>query len=203
MNLKKFLFLSLLLLTMIITISCKTKDQSETMRKQFEAYFKSHNAHEIEKTLSFLSDDFVLHFTEYDFKIDKVGLVDVLGWDKGVNGNVSYEKLTTNADSITGLFTEQNDFLKLVGIEELKATITYKFDISGKIVRQTYTPLPDQPSFQDKMQLSIEWAKINRPQELNDIYPKNQIQFNEETGKRWVILLKEYKTQSEQVKKVE
>ena len=50
MNLKKFLFLSLLLLTMIITISCKTKDQSETMRKQFEAYFKSHNAHEIEKT---------------------------------------------------------------------------------------------------------------------------------------------------------
>jgi len=188
---------------MIITISCKTKDQSETMRKQFEAYFKSHNAHEIEKTLSFLSDDFVLHFTEYDFKIDKEGLVDVLGWDKGVNGNVSYEKLTTNADSITGLFTEQNDFLKLVGIEELKATITYKFDISGKIVRQTYTPLPDQPSFQDKMQLSIEWAKINRPQELNDIYPKNQIQFNEETGKRWVILLKEYKTQSEQVKKVE
>ena len=176
------------------TISCETNDQRETMSKQFEAYFKSHNDHETEKTLSFLSDDFVLHFTEYDFKIDKGGLVDVLGWDKGVNGKVSYEKLTTKGDSIIGLFTEQNDFLKLVGIEELKATITYKFDISGMITKQTYTPLPDQPSFQDKMQAGIEWAKTNRPQELSEIYPKNQMQFNEEMGKRWVILLKEWKT---------
>jgi len=193
MNQTKFLLLSLLLIVKV-TISCETNDQRETMSKQFEAYFKSHNDHEVEKALSFLSDDFVLHFTEYDFKIDKGGLVDVLGWDKGVNGKVSYEKLTTKGDSITGLFTEQNDFLKLVGIEELKATITYRFDISGMITKQTYTPLPDQPSFQVKMQAGIEWAKTNRPQELNEIYPKNQMQFNEEMGKRWVILLKEWKT---------
>jgi len=168
-----------LLFIVKFTISCETNDQRETMSKQFEAYFKSHNDHETEKTLSFLSDDFVLHFTEYDFKIDKGGLVDVLGWDKGVNGEVSYEKLTTKGDSITGLFTERNDFLKLLGIEGLKATITYRFDISGMIVKQTYTPLPDQSSFQDKMQAGVEWARTNKPQELNEIYPQNQIQFNE------------------------
>ena len=170
------------------------------MRKQFEAYFDELNQHEIEKVLSFLSEDFELHFTEYDFKIDKKGLIDVLGWDKGVNGEVSYEKLITEGNSITGLFTERNDFLKLIGIEELKATISYRFDISGKIAKQTYTPLPGQPSFQEKMQPAIEWARTNRPDELNEIYPQNQIQFNQEMAERWVILLKEWKTATQSVR---
>jgi len=194
MNQTNFSLLSLLLLIVTVPISCSTNNQSETMRTQFEVYFESHNDHEIEKILSFLSDDFELHFTGYDVKIDKNGLVDVLGWDKGVNGKVSHEKLVTKGDSIAGLFTERNDFLKLIGIEELKATITYRFDVSGKIVKQTYTPLPGQPSFQDKMQACIEWARTNRPQELKAIYPQNQMQFNEEMAKRWVILLKEWKT---------
>ncbi|HKJ17754.1 MAG TPA: hypothetical protein VJ984_10420 [Xanthomonadales bacterium] len=166
------------------------------MKRQFEEYFESLNAHEIEKALSYISDDFTLHFTEYNFSIDKEGLVDVLGWDKGVNGKFSYEKLTIKEDSITGLFKEQNDFLKLLGIKDLRATNTYRFEFSGKIVEQTYTPLPDQPSFQDRMQECIEWAKANRPLELRDIYPENQMLFNEETGKKWVILLKEWKTRS-------
>jgi len=164
------------------------------MRKQFEVYFKTLNDHKIEKTLSFLSDDFHLHFTEYDFTIDKTGLINVLGWDKGVNGKVSYEKLIAEGDSITGVFTERNDFFNLIGIEELKATITYTFDRSGMIVKQTYTPLPNQPSFQDNMRPAIEWARTNRPGELNEIYPQNQMQFNREMAERWVALLKEWKT---------
>ena len=162
------------------------------MKTQFEVYFQAHNNHNIKKILSFLSDDFVLHFTEYNVKINKEGLVDVLGWDKGVNGEVSYENLIVNGDSITGLFIERNDFLNLVGIKELKATITYKFDVSGMIFKQAYTPLPDQPSFQDKMQVCVEWARSNRPEELKEIYPQNQMQFNQEMAKRWVILLGEW-----------
>ena len=48
-------------------------------------------------------------------------------------------------------------------------------------------------SLASKPQAVIEWAKTNRPQELNAIYPKNQMRFNEEMAKRWVILLKEWK----------
>lgn len=164
------------------------------MFKQFDAYFEALNSHQIDKTLGFLSNDFELHFTEYDFTIDKAGINDVLGWDKGVNGKVSYEKLVAEGDSITGLFTERNDFFKLVGIEELRATITYTFDSSGMIVKQSYTPLPNQPSFQDYMQPAIEWARTNRPNELTEIYPQNQMQFNQEMAERWVTLLKEWKT---------
>ena len=162
------------------------------MKKKFESYVAVLNGHNIEKALSFLSDDFHLHFIDYELIIDKKGMVDVLGWDKGVNGRVSYKHLVVEGDSIRGLFTEQNDFFKLVGIDELRAKITYTFDKSGLIVEQFYTPLPDQPSFQEKMQPVIEWARENRPDEITEIYHQNQLQFNQEMGERWVALLKEW-----------
>ena len=163
------------------------------MKKKFETYVAFLNDHVIEKALSFLSDGFHLRFTDYDFIIDKKEMVNVLGWDKAVNGRVSYKNLVVEGDAITGLFTEQNDFFKLVGIAELKAKITYTFDKSGLIINQIYTPLPNQPSFQEKMQPAIEWARENRPDELNEIYYQNQIQFNQVTGERWLALLKEWK----------
>jgi len=188
----KFSLLSLLP-WLIIIVSCSTNNQSKNIRKKFDAYFKAHNDHNIEKELSFLSDDFYLHFTAYDIIINKIDIINVLGWDKGVNGRVSYEKLEIKGDSITGVFIERNDFLKLIGIEELKATIIYTFDRSGMIIRQTYTPFPDQPSVQDKLLPVIEWARTNRSIELNEIYPQNQLQFDLEMAEKWVTLLNDWK----------
>lgn len=163
------------------------------MKRKFESYVACLNDHEIEKALSFLSDDFHIHFTDYDFTIDKKGMINVLGWDKGVNGGVSYKELVVEGDSITGLFTERNDFFELIGIKELMAKITFTFDKSRLIVRQSYTPLPNQSSFQVKMQLAVEWLRENRPGEIDEIYHQNQIQFNRESGERWLALLKEWK----------
>lgn len=173
--------------------------QSETMKKQLDAYLDALNEHRTDEAMRLLADDFQLHFSGYNMTIDKNGMADVLGWDKGVNGEVAYENLSVAADSITAVFTERNDFFRLIGIEALQATITYTFDRAGQIVKQTYTPLPDQPSFQQKMQPAIDWARANRPEELDEIYPQNQIHFNQEMGKRWVALLKAWKkaTQAE------
>ncbi len=186
------LFFIVALITVTMNVSCQTKDRSMELRQIFEEYIKYHNAHETNEILSFYSEDFILFFTEYDVEVDKDGLVDILGWDKGVNGHIAYEDLTIEQDSISGLFTEQNDFLKLIGIQELKASVTYRFDASGKIVKQAYTLLPDQPSIREKIHPCVQWAKANRPFELQDIYPNDQILFNEESGRRWISLLKEW-----------
>ena len=101
--------------------------------------------------------------------------------------------MTQAFDSIRAIFTERNEFFTLIGIESLKAEITYRFDSSGLISTQTYRVLPDQPSFQIELQPAVEWAKKNRTDELAEIYALNQIQFNEEMGTRWVALLKEWR----------
>jgi hypothetical protein len=188
----KFLLLNILFLPFMF-VSYTIYNPNQTMREQFEAYIEAINNHKIEKSLSFLSDDFQLHFAGSDFSIDKNGMIDVLGWDKGVNGKVSCKNLVVEGDSITGIFTERNDFFKLIGIRELKSKNTYTFDESSLIEKQVYTPLPEQPSFQEKIQPAVTWARKNRPGELEEIYPNNQIQFNEEMAGRWMALLKEWK----------
>jgi len=130
----KILLLKILLL-MIFGISCSSNNRSETMNSQIEAYIAAHNDHDLKKVLSFLSDAFELHFTEYGIKMDKKEMVNVMGWDKGVNGRVSYKNLVAQGDSITGLFTEKNDFFTLVGIDDFKAQITFAFDRSGLITK--------------------------------------------------------------------
>lgn len=163
------------------------------IKKRFEAYMKAVNDHDIEKALTFLSENFKLTFTDYDFSIDKKGFVDVLGWDKGVNGRISWKGLEVEGYSIKGRFTEQNDFFRLIGIDGLQATMVYWFNTPGLIVKQAYTPLSGQPSSREKMQPAVEWAKKNRPEELKAIYPQGQMQYNQEMGERWVALLKEWK----------
>ncbi|NNE99459.1 MAG: M1 family metallopeptidase [Pyrinomonadaceae bacterium] len=170
----------------------KKGKQSKNMKTQFEGYFKAINDHEIEKALSFLSDEFQLHFTEFNVNVDKKSYVDVLGWDKGANGRVSYEDLIIEDNTIKGIFTEKNDFLRILRINELKANIAFEFDEFGKISRQIYTPLPNQPSFQEKLQSVVKWARQNRPDELDEIYPQNQMKFNQKMAERWVRLLQEW-----------
>jgi len=163
------------------------------MIQTFDIYIKACNNHDIPKILGLFTDDFQLHFTEYDMKLGRDEMKDVLGWDKGVNGRISYHNLTVRGDTVSGVFTERNDFLELLGIEKLQAKKTFTFDKNGLIVEQVYTPLPDQPSFTEKLTAVVEWAEKHRPDELNEIYPDRQILFNQEMGRRWVTLLKEWK----------
>lgn len=163
------------------------------MKKQFETYFQALNNHDIDKTLRFYAEAFELHFSGSDFIIQKKGMRQILGWDQGVNGKVSYKNLKTEGNSVTGLFTEQNDFFRLIGIKELKSENTYVYNPSGLIIKQTYRMLPDQPSFQAKMQPAVEWARENKSKELREIYPQDQIKYSREMGKRWVALLTEWK----------
>ncbi len=184
---------SKLFLIMLVFTASSTAQQGFSMKDQFEGYIQAVNDHDIDRVMGFLADDFQLHFTEYEMTLSKAQMRDVLGWDKGVNGKVTYDQLKMEADSITGIFTERNEFFKLLGIDSLRAEVKYRFDNSGLISVQTYRALPDQPSFQNELEPAVEWARKNRPDEIAEIYPQDQINFNEEMGRRWVALLKEWR----------
>lgn len=92
------------------------------------------------------------------------------------------------------LFAEAKYFLGLSNINKVEgeSKISYRFNLDGLIYRQTYTPLPNQPSFQENMQPAIEWAKRNRTGELREIYREGHMSFNQEMGERWVSLLRQW-----------
>jgi len=179
--------------TFFIT-SCSTRTKGDMMQQTFESYRNALNNHDIEKALSFLAENFKLVFIDFDMTMTKEQVVDVLGWDAGANGKVTHGELQIFENTIASIFSEQNDFLKLIDIPELKAKITYEFGEDGLIEQQLYEALPNQPSFEKRMRPAVEWAMVHRKEELAVIYPNNQMVFNEEMARRWVALLQEWHT---------
>ncbi len=162
------------------------------MRQTLQAYLQAINDHDIETALSYLSDDFTLVFTESGLTMGKEQMADVLGWDSGANGNVTYDELQVSDNTISSVFTEQNDFLKLIGIREMKARVSFEIK-DGLIRQQHYEALPNQPSFMEKMQPAVDWAARHRKKVLDEIYPGGQLQFNQKMAKRWVALLRQWR----------
>lgn len=175
--------------------SCSTNHNNEPMKQHFDTYMQAVRQHDIEEILSLMDDDFQLHFTEFGITMAKNDMPDVLGWDKAVSGSVTFGNLQVEGDTVSAIFTEKNEFFRLLGIDSLQAEVTYTFNENGKLIKQTYTPLPIQPDFQQPLQAVIDWAKKNRPEELEAIYPNGQMVFNEKMGRRWVALLKEWEAQ--------
>jgi hypothetical protein len=166
------------------------------MKDVIDTYLEATNHHNIDDALDLLADDFTLDFEGTEFSIRKQDMPDVLGWDKGVNGHVEFDDLRLEGDSVKGQFTERNEFLELLGIKELKSENTFIVDESGRISKQLYKANPGQPSFIEKLQPAIQWARQHRPDVLDRIYPDNQMQYNEEMGTRWVQLLREWRRQT-------
>lgn len=167
------------------------------MIKKLKAYHTVSNKHLIEETLNYLTNDFELFFIDYEIKVNKEQMKDILGWDKAVNSTSTYRNLRIMGDSITGLFTEKNDFFRLLGKKKHKAIISYHFNDNGLIYKQTYKSLPNQSSYQGSLQKAVHWARQNQSGEIAEIYQNNQLHFNEEMGIRWINLLRKWKKATE------
>ncbi len=164
---------------------------------QVDAYLAAINMHDIERARSFLASDFRITFVNYGVSLDKEQAREALAWDAGANGHVSFEPSDVQEHAITGVLTEENEFLKLVGIPVLKARTTYRLDEQGLIREQFYELLPGQASLQDAMQPAVAWAEEHRPKELAEIYPDGKMIYSGEMARRWVALLKEWRSATE------
>ncbi len=176
----------------MISMACTTEPNG-----QIEAYLAAINIHDVERATSYLANDFRITFVNYGVSLDKEQAREALAWDAGANGHVRFEPSDVEEHAITGLLTEENDFLKLVGIPVLKARTTYRFDGHGLIKEQIYELLPHQASSQDAMQPAVAWAAKHQPKELAEIYPEGQMIYSEEMARRWVALLKEWRAAKE------
>jgi len=158
-----------------------------------ELYREAVNRHEVEEALSYLAEDFTLRFVGTDFEMSKSDARRALGWDAGANGHIEWEKVTGNAEHLTYEGKETNDFLQLIGIEELRFKTTFELDGDGQIREQLYELHLGQASPEEAMKPAVDWALRHRPSELHEIYPDGRLEYSEEMARRWVKLLREWK----------
>ena len=181
--------LSLACLALALT-SCRTEDASH--KDRLDAFLDAHHRHDIEAVLALLAPDYQLEFPG-GFIMSKKDVETILVWDHAVNGLYTYENVQVEGDTLRCLLRERNDFFQLLGVEELQANMTYRFNEQGLIVEQIYEPVPGQQDWQEALKPALSWAREHRSEELAEIYPEDQFVYTAEMAKRWLTLLREWR----------
>ena len=159
-----------------------------------ELYRAALNNHDIETAMSFLAEEYKLRFVGTEFVMSKADLPPILGWDSGVNGHVDWDVAKGEAEALTFEGRERNDFFMLLGIAHLRFRSTFRLDGNSKIIEQLYETYSDQPSWEEAIKPAIEWASRHRPAKLAEVYPEGQMIYTEEAARRWVELLREWRS---------
>ena len=182
--------LSLACLALALT-SCRTEDASH--KDRLDAFLDAHHRHDIGAALAFLSTDFQLKFPG-GFIMSKKDVENILVWDHAVNGVYTYENVQVEGDTLRCLLREHNDFFQLLGIEELQANMTYRFNEQGLFIEQLYEPVSGQRDWKEALKPALAWARENRGEELAEIYPDDQFVYTAKMAERWLALLREWRT---------
>lgn len=176
------------------------KHGQSTAQKTVEAYLAALSRHDLGAAGAFLAEDATMAFAGAEFEMTKPQILTALGWDVGANGRFSYETLThenTPDNVVVIALTETNEFLDLLDLPPLEAKMTFTVNdaslIQTILYKQTGEGSADPGAIQRALEPAVAWAREDRPEELEEIYPDGQIQYRRETAVRWVRLLREWR----------
>lgn len=128
----------------------------------------------------------------------KQALQSFLNWDAPLHPDVDILNYEMDGDTWKVEFNEQNDFSKLIGFPGWKATESITFNSKNLIEQVVYIPDPTNPSYKKWLLPAVDWLKINMPDSLATVYQNNKLIQNEESAKKWVRLLKQWKENTNQ-----
>ena len=158
-----------------------------------EKYLTCLAAHDITAALELLSDSFVLEF-EGGPSLDKAGLAKALGWDTGTEGSLEWQIVSEGPRDVTFEGHETNQFLSLIGVDPLEFRSRFEVDDEGRIQKQVHATDWSGVSIPDALAPAIEWATEHAPAELEGAYPNGAMVYSEESGRRWVALLRRWRS---------
>ena len=166
---------------------------ADCLKCKVKSYYQAVESRDLDEAMSYLADDFRLRFEGSDMVLDPKGMRRAMEWDAGAAGQASCEDLQWEGSTVTGVVTESNRFLELIGIESLAAHMTFHFDGDERVREQIYRPLSGQPDIAAAMAPALAWARTHRKAELGEIYPDEQMVYSGEMARRWIALLEDWR----------
>ncbi len=163
------------------------------------AYQEAHNAHDVEKALSFFTDDIRYGMTGVWVKqgIDEVRGLET--WDAALNSHMNYQVLKVQQSRLNCAATETNDWLKLVGVNEIEYT-SIKFEFKGEKIQHIRAQLAGKSEWAIDQAVNdvLRWALEAYPAEVKGLIPRNNFIHGVGQAQRWLDLLKEWKEAKDQ-----
>jgi hypothetical protein len=81
-----------------------------------------------------------------------------------------------------------------------KATELITFNSQKLIEQAIYIPDSTNPSYKKWLQPAVDWLQINMPDSLSGVYQNGRLIQNEESAKKWVWLLTQWKENTRKVR---
>ena len=156
-------------------------------------YLEHRNQHNINKSLSYLSDDIRFELIGVWIKTGLSDLRELEIWDKSMNTALDFEIAKTIGDTIICIGTERNDWFSALDMEFVEyESVTFIFE-KGKI--REIIAKPD-PTFTQriigKMQDVQAWTKENNDDTLRKLLPGGRFTYSKESAEMWLDLLQRW-----------
>lgn len=181
-----------LLFVVVLTTSCTSKKLDE----QVKAYQEAHNSGDVKKELSFLAEDIRFEVVGRWTVKGKEGLRKLVETDAALNSHLIFTDVKVSNNKVTCIVEEQNDLLKLAGID----TLYYEFREftfeKGLIKSVRAKPTEKSAEVMHEFRVSfIGWAAENRGEELAELQGEG-LKTKDNIG-RWLALMRAWREASD------
>ena len=166
--------------------------------KVLKKYLDAHNAHNVEKVMSFYSDDISFDLIGVWKKSGTDEIRELAEWDAALKSTLAISDVMLKGDSVYCKIKEKNEWFKAIGVEELvhdpvifiiqdkkiHGIIAYASPEVGMKVGETIGRLGD-------------WSAANGDRTLQELLPGGEFKYSAEAARKWMLLFERWKKESE------
>lgn len=179
---------------MIMFLSC-----APDLAARVNAYAQAYNSHDVEKIMSFYSDDIRFEAVGFFVKEGKEDVQNLTEYDAAVNIHMTISNIKVRGDTATFTLIESNDWFRLAGIEELIYEPNRVVFQDGLIkeIRAEITP-ESAKTVGKAWQTIMQWASRERSEALAELMPGGKFMYTAESAQKWLKLLKDWREATQQ-----
>lgn len=176
-----FLFL------LLLTTSCSPK-----LDEKITAYQEAHNSGDIEKEMSFFAEDIIYDVIGQWKVTGKESLKKRVEIDVFLNSHVNFTDIKSSKNKVTCKVEEQNDLLKVCGID----TIYYEFRefiFEDGLIKEAKTQLTQEgaDALRNVQRAFRKWAAENRREEVDEL--KSVRIVDKDIFVKWLALMRAWR----------
>jgi len=185
-------------MSLVVFIALLVSSCAPDLAERVKAYEATYNAHDVEKLMSFYSDDIRFEIVGAWVKKGKTAVRELAEWDKATNMHMTISDIRVSGDSATFKLVETNDWWKLAGIGDVCYKPSVMIFHNGLISELRATMTQESLDAYAKAWPSIiSWAKEHRKDELEELLPGGVFIYSAEAAKKWIDLLREWRAAQE------
>lgn len=158
------------------------------------AYMNAHNAHDIDGVLSYLSPEIRFGMTGLWVRQGLEEIRALAEWDAVMNSQLDFRDFKVRNQRLECTGIETNDWLKMVGIEQIRYE-PIKFEFEAGMIRHIRAQIA--PKFEIMVDRAVNdvvrWALDKNPKEVHDLVPRGVFKYGHDQALRWKKLLVEWK----------